>query len=99
MPDFDKVGYAYTTPAFYEKLSTDIFGSVYYPQINVISSSNKEEFSTNVDKALNTTLQVIPLDDVVSYSQAKGESDEGKTMGSVLPVIFLLIAILTMVIE
>lgn len=97
MPDFDKVGYAYTTPAFYEKLSTDIFGSVYYPQINVISSSNKEEFSTNVDKALNTTLQVIPLDDVVSYSQAKGESDEGKTMGSVLPVIFLLIAILTMV--
>lgn len=33
----------------------------------------------------------------VSYSQSKGEIEEGQTMGSILPVVFLIIAVLTMV--
>ncbi len=97
MPDFNRVGYAFTTPSFYEELSKSLFNMVYYPQINVISSLDNEEFSKKVDEALNNTLQVVSKDDVNSYHQASGESDEGKTMGLVLPVIFLLIAILTMV--
>lgn len=97
MPDFDRVGYAFTTPSFYEELSNSLFNMVYYPQINVISSLENEEFSKKIDEALNNTLQIVSKDDVTSYHQASGESDEGKTMGLVLPVIFLLIAILTMV--
>ena len=38
MPDYNKVGYAYSTPAFYEKLSNELFNLTYYPQINIISS-------------------------------------------------------------
>ena len=97
MPDYEGVGYAYVTPAFYENLSNELFGMVYYPQINVVSSLDNETFSKKVDEALKSTLQIVPKDDVTSYSQAKGESDEGKTMGLMLPIIFLMIAILTMV--
>ena len=40
---------------------------------------------------------VTPKEDNVVYKESQGEAEEGKTMGSVLPVLFLLIAILTMV--
>lgn len=40
---------------------------------------------------------LLTKDEVVSYSESKGEAEEGKVMGSVIPVIFLLIALLTMV--
>ena len=40
---------------------------------------------------------VTPKDDHVVYKESQGEAEEGKTMGSVLPVLFLAIAILTMV--
>lgn len=97
MPDYKGVGYAYTTPSFFESLSIDLFGVVYYPQMNVISSLDEETFSKKIDEILESTYQIIPKEDVSSYSEAHGESDEGKTMGLMLPVIFLLIAILTMV--
>ena len=97
MPDFDAVGYAYTTPAFYTKMTDNLFKGEYYPQINVISSLEYETFSMTIDEKLNTTLQVIKKEDSSSYSKAMGEADEGKTIGLILPVIFLLIAILTMV--
>ena len=68
-----------------------------YPQINVNTSMGKEEFQDAADKALGRTLLILSKDEVVSYAEAKGEMDEGKTMGSVLPVLFLAIAILTMI--
>ncbi len=43
-----------------------------------------------------TTL-VLSKDETVSWAEAQGEIEEGKTMGSILPVLFLAIAILTMV--
>ena len=97
MPDYDKVGYAYVTPSFFETLSNELFETVYYPQINVVSSLDSETFSKKIDEALHSTFQIVSKDDIVSYSQARGESDEGKVMGLMLPVIFLMIAILTMV--
>lgn len=97
MPDFNNVGYAYTTPSFYEKISTKLFGFTYYPQINIISSLEYNDISKLIDEKLNNTLQIVSKDDLASYSNAKGEADEGKTMGLVLPIIFLIIAILTMV--
>ena len=50
-----------------------------------------------VDRALGSTVMVYTKDETISYSEAKGEATEGKTMGSILPVLFLLIAVLTMV--
>ncbi len=68
-----------------------------YPQINVNTSMEKEAFQEAADKAIGRTLLVLSKDEVVSFAESRGEMDEGKTMGSVLPVLFLAIAILTMI--
>ena len=66
-------------------------------QVNVNSSLDKEEIQTAVDKALGRTLLILTKDENISYSESRGEMNEGKTMGAVLPVLFLAIAILTMI--
>lgn len=93
MPDYDTYGYAYISSVFYEKAA----GFEYYPQINVISDMSKKAFTDEADDALDRTLLILSKDENISYAGADGEIEEGKTMGSVLPVLFLLIAVLTMV--
>ena len=93
MPDFDTFGFAYISPALYKKSA----GAEFYPQINVISDLNKKEFTEKTEKALGKTTLILTKEESGSYSLAQGEADEGKTMGAVLPVLFLLIAVLTMV--
>lgn len=93
MPDFSTHGYAYISPALYE----NAVGFGYYPQINVISKLDKDDFSEKINAALGKTTVVLTKDDTIAYSQAEGEADEGKTMGSILPSLFLLIGLLTMV--
>ncbi len=68
-----------------------------YAQINLLSEKDKESLEEAVKDKLGKTIMVTPKDDHVVYKEAMGESQEGKTMGSVLPVLFLAIAILTMV--
>lgn len=93
MPDFSTHGYAYVSPALYKNAT----GLDYYPQINVVSDLKKDDFSEKVNAALGKTTIVLTKEDTIAYSQAEGEVDEGKTMGSVLPALFLLIGLLTMV--
>ena len=93
MPDFETHGFAYISPAMYEN-AVDMD---YYPQINVISNLEKDTLSDKVNRALEETTVILAKEDTLSYSQAKGEVDEGKTMGSVLPALFLLIGFLTMI--
>ena len=93
MPNYDSFGYAYISPKMYEKA----MGYAYFPQINVISGLDKQEFIKQADKTLGSTLMILSKDEVISYFEAKGEENEGKTMGSVLPVVFLAIAVLTMI--
>ena len=93
MPDYTNFGFAYISPAMYE----NAMGFAFYPQLNVISTLSKEIFTENVDDALQSTSLILTKDETVSYAQANGEKEEGRTMGSVLPVLFLVIAILTMV--
>lgn len=93
MPDFDTFGFAYISPALYKKSA----GAEFYPQINVISDLNKKEFTEKTEKALGKTTLILTKEESGAYSLAQGEADEGKTMGAVLPVLFLLIAVLTMV--
>ena len=68
-----------------------------YAQVNLISKLEKSDLEEKVKDALGRTIMVSPKDDHVVYKESQGEAEEGKTMGSVLPVLFLLIAILTMV--
>ena len=66
-------------------------------QLNVNSSMDKQEIQAAVDKALGRSLLILTKDENISYSESRGEMNEGKTMGAVLPVLFLAIAILTMI--
>lgn len=93
MPDYQTHGFAYISPVLYE----NTLGYDYYPQINIISTLTKSDLSEKVNDALNSTVVILTKDDTISYSQAEGEVDEGKSMGSILPALFLLIGLLTMI--
>lgn len=93
MPDYNTHGFAYISPVMYEKAAMTAF----YPQINILSSLSKKEMAEKIDAALDKTLLVLSKDENSSYAAQQGEAEEGKTMGSVMPVLFLLIAVLTMV--
>lgn len=101
MPDYTSYGYAYISPAMLEKSIPALFrkfiGNSLYYQINVLTDMEKPAFVEAADEALGRTCLVLAKDETVSWSSAQGEVEEGKTMGSILPVLFLAIAILTMV--
>ena len=69
----------------------------FYPQVNIISDLDKAELEEAVSEALGRTTMVTSKEEHVCYAGASGEVQEGKTMGSIMPVLFLAIAILTMV--
>ena len=93
MPDYTHFGFAYISPAMLKKA----VGMEYYSQIHLITDLAKEEIEPRIRKALGVTALVLSKDEHMVYAEAMGEAKEGKTMASVLPVLFLLIAILTMV--
>ena len=101
MPDYNSFGFVYLSPVMLQDIIPAIFksfvGDSLYYQINVKSPLEKKAFVEAVEAALSKTLLVLSKDETVSYSEAMGEVEEGKTMGSILPVLFLSIAILTMV--
>ena len=92
MPDFDIFGYGYISPKMQEKF----LGAEYYSQINVISSDTKSEFISKINNAIDKKCLITTKDENMSYVGSQGEVEEGKIMGSILPVIFLLISVLTM---
>lgn len=93
MPDYESFGFAYISP---EKLESAL-GMAFYPQINIRSDMEKAELEEAVRDALGRTVLVTSKDVHTSYAGAQSEAEEGKTMGSILPVLFLAIAVLTMV--
>lgn len=94
MPNHENYGFAYVSPAYYNKVA--FVGGRYY-QINVLSSLDKDGFTQKVNDALGKTMLVLGKDESYSYSGTQGEIEEGQTMSTVLPVMFLAIAVLTMV--
>lgn len=93
MPDYENYGYFYISPKMLEKQ----IGFTFYPQINVKSELPEEEAEKAINAALGKTTLVLGKDETVSYAMMESEMEEGQTMGSILPVLFLLIAVLTMV--
>lgn len=100
MPDYSSYGYVYVSPVMLDNsipvLYKTMAGSLYH-QINVKSSLDKPAFVEAADRVLGSTRLILSKDETVSWSEAQGEVNEGKTMASILPVLFLAIAILTMV--
>ena len=100
MPDYSTYGFVYISPAMLDRsipvLYKAMIGSLYH-QINVKFSLDKAAFVEAADKALGSTRLILSKDETVSWAEAQGEVNEGKTMASILPVLFLAIAILTMV--
>ena len=111
MPDYSTCGYVYVAPAMLEKLVDEELkarGSLamlfresilnsFFAQVNIKSDLSKADLVASVDEVLGRTCQVLSKDETISYAEAQGEVEEGKTMGSILPVLFLAIAVLTMV--
>ena len=93
MPDYSTYGYAYAAPALVRR----VLGGEFYTEIHALSALSKKEFTAAAERALGRTVLVLAKDDTLSYGEAMGESREGKTMAAVLPVLFLAIAVLTMV--
>jgi len=100
MPDYSSYGYVYISPAMLDRAVPSLYkafiGSLYH-QINVKSSLDKAAFVEKSDEALGSTRLILSKDETVSWAETRGEVNEGKTMASILPVLFLAIAILTMV--
>ncbi len=102
MPDYKMFGYAYITPAAYKKICESAgLPSPLYAQINVRVNNyeefTKQKFSEAVNAALGKTMFILSKEESSSYALAHGEVEEGQTMGAVLPVLFLAIAVLTMI--
>lgn len=93
MPDYNTHGFAYISPKMLEKA----LGAVFYPQISIKSELTKTELENKIETALEKNIQVTEKELHIAYAGAESEAEEGKTMGSVLPVLFLAIAALTMV--
>lgn len=93
MPDYNTFGFAYITP----KTLKNVLGIAFYPQINIISDMEKAELEEKIKTITGTTFLVSTKNEHYSYAGVISESEEGKTMGSILPVLFLIIAVLTMV--
>ena len=89
MPDFESHGFAYISPKTFENM----VGSILYPQVNIVSSLEKSELIKALENAIQKTVLVTSKDEHVSYAGVKSEIEEGKTMGSILPALFLSIAI------
>lgn len=94
MPDYTAFGFVYASA---EKIKTVLGGRIFYPQINVRSDVGKTAFESAVNDVLGKTTLVLTKNEHASYSTLMSEVNEGQTMASILPVMFLLIGILTMV--
>lgn len=88
MPDFARFGFAYVSP---QKLAS-VLGTVYYPQLHLLSGLGKTVLEDRLRAATGTTLLVTAKEEHIAYAGMQSETEEGKTMGAVLPVLFLGIA-------
>ncbi|MDE6188972.1 MAG: ABC transporter permease [Clostridia bacterium] len=91
--DFTSFGFVYASPS---KVFKEM-GFSFYPQINLISDMEKTDMEKAVTNALGKTTLVLSKEEHVSYAAALSEVEEGQTMVSVLPILFLLIGVLTMI--
>lgn len=93
MPNYDTFGFVYASP----NMVFHALGFTYYPQVNIISNMTKVEMENSLHHILEKNTLVTDKSEHYSYAGPQSEIEEGQTMGAILPVLFLAIAILTMV--
>ena len=93
MPDFKNIGYGFITTKSIETA----LGSSFYTQINVKSNLEKEEFEKKAFEALGSSYIVLAKDDVTSYKEVQGEINEGQIMACLIPALFFIISLLTLI--
>ncbi len=94
MPDFSVYAYIYTTPSVLKSM----LGADIYPMIMVQTDrTDTNKLQSEIKSGIGDTFTLVSKEDDVSYKESRGEMEEGVTMGNFLPVIFLAIAILTMI--
>lgn len=93
MPDYSSFGFAFVSPKTIEAA----LGYVPYPMICFRSDLAKEEVEEKAEDVLGKTTLLLTKEETLAYSGAESEIEEGKTMGALLPAMFLLIGILTMI--
>ena len=93
MPDFKNIGYGFITTKSIETA----LGSSFYTQINVKSNLEKEEFEKKAFEVLGSSYIVLDKDSVTSYSEVQGEINEGQIMACLIPALFFIISLLTLI--
>ncbi len=93
MPDYNTFGFVYVSPAKIKQ----VLQNEYYPQINIKSNLDKVDIEKAINSVLGKTTLVLSKNEHVAYVGTQGEIEEGQSMGSILPVLFLLIGALTMI--
>lgn len=90
MPDFNKTGYAY--------LSYKAFpAQIQYNVLLVDFNGNPDDYGDEIDLAIGGNYtSFVKQADHPSVSQFNEEMDQHKMMGDVFPVVFILVAILTL---
>lgn len=94
MPDYSTYGFAYVSPALFRRaMGFDLP----YTRISVHSELGKSEFKRRTEETLGRKLPLSAKEDTLSYNAAQSEIREGKIMSTILPPLFLGIAVLSMI--
>lgn len=92
-PDFSANGYAYLSYKYFPLHSNMIYNEL----MLTTDTNNLSKLEKEVNTALNGKYSVfLTRDNQPSYSMFKQEIDQHKSMGSIFPISFLAIALLTM---
>lgn len=97
-PDFENLGYAFCSA---ERLKEEgLSNFVKYNKLTVVSDiEDKDIFEEQISEKLDGGYAVIiNRDDFASHNMIAGEFDEARSMSVIFPVIFALIALLTIII-
>lgn len=93
LPNFEKYGYFYMTPKKYKS----IMGDNFYSSIFIDSDLDKITVESEVESKLGKSVLLTTNDENISYSGVEGEIEECMVTGIFVPIIFLVIAFLTMI--
>lgn len=98
MPDYETYGYFFITPKLFNETIKDIPNlSLIYNQILIDTTLEKNDLENKINATLNTTSMLLSREENASYNMLNSEIEEGQTMGYLLPLIFLIIGVLTMI--
>lgn len=93
LPNYKEYAYCYLSP----KMITKYLGQAFYNTIYASSKLSTSDFEAEALNALGASITVLSYQDETGYSGSNGEIEEGKTMALLIPTVFILIAVLTMV--